>query len=559
MSKEEKLKNLYNGVLENKELTTGELKSYGFSSKDLTKLVRDGVLVRQARGLYEFKDAEAIYQYRLEVIPVKMGQCIDKCYEIDAKHVGANLKLFMRNLRKGKFAQAVPFLENLYFNQDDTYRSDYNLYWFLLDKIVELPENVKGIINNLNLDDCLVKEADKEVLVDNEIRTKIFRGELNAAITELMGKQPSYIKEVLIFLLKAAKNMAKTEITYYSIVQINQMIKSNKFEELQQYLSLKQAKSFLEEKLLVLLNKIIEMLRTLKIPERRVNTTEAVNIYKLIEYGLFDEALEKSAGYCKMNGKDKENNSLYLLLAKIDDLIGVISIMNIGNYARLLSFLKYNVNNILFKEYLMIVSQAIVDVSQGKPVLVSSHDNTIDGAIKVNDFASALVLLDNSEDFLGKRLLIKAIEDYLGLLNKEETKPNLTGIDLIFYHLTEGNKEEAIRVVHEYLLTLNLGKYEFLIVGLINLSLAMESLGFMDAISTLIAMSRGEFVPQYGSYVDWFYEAIYEGNVEEAKIYFDIISGFKNLGEMQVNMDNMRKALANLMQENVIRGRLIRF
>lgn len=558
MTKEEKLKNLYEGVLENKELTTALLKSYGFSSNDLTKLVRDGVLIRQTRGLYEFKDAEAIYQYRLEVIPVKMGQCIDKCYEIDSKHVGANLKLFSRNIKKGKFEVAISHLDNLYFVSDDKDKKDYNLFLLLLDMMGELPSNLKDIVRNLTLEDVLVDEASfkEQGGLDNEVRKKIFQKQFLGVAESLEQREDSLTIAVLRTILQ---NINRWVNVQFNIRKVNQLIKDNRFKELLDYYNSRGCRNFVEENLVILLNDIKELLENVKVPKVRDEGNFTLNLYRAIDYGFYNRALDFSIEFCEKNRKIKENNSLYLLLVKINSLIEVVQSINAKNYERLLSFLKYSQDEVLFKEYLVLISQAIIDIKQGHEAQIEEHDGTLEGAIRANDFEFALDCLNKSDDFWGKNILKRVIGDYLDRKNSYKEESSLTGVNLIFHLLTEGKLEAAYQSVHEYLLALNLDKYEFLIVDLINLSLAMDSLGFMDAISTLIAISKGNFVPQYGSYVDWFYEAIHEGNVEEAKIYFDIISGFKNLGEMQVNMDNMRKALANLMQENAARGRLIRF
>lgn len=558
MTKEEKLKNLYEGVLENKELTTALLKSYGFSSNDLTKLVRDGVLIRQTRGLYEFKDAEAIYQYRLEVIPVKMGQCIDKCYEIDSKHIGANLKLFSRNIKKGKFEVAISHLDNLYFVSDDKDKKDYNLFLLLLDMMGELPSNLKDIVRNLTLEDVLVDEAafKEQGGLDNEVRRKIFQKQFLGVADSLEQREDSLTIAVLRILLH---NINRWVNIQFNISKVNQLIKDNRFKELLDYYNSRGCRNFVEDNLVILLNDIKELLKNGRVQKVGKEGDFTLNLYKAIDEGLYNQALDISIEFCEKNGKVKENNSLYLLLVKINSLIEVVQSINAKNYERLLSFLKYSQDEVLLKEYLVLISQAIIEIKQGHEAQIEEHDGTLEGAIRANDFEFALDCLNKSEDFWGKNILKRVIEDYLDRKNSYKEERSVTGVDLIFHLLTEGKIEAAYQSVHEYLLALNLDKYEFLIVDLINLSLAMDSLGFMDAISTLITISKGNFVPQYGSYVDWFYEAIHEGNVEEAKIYFDIISGFKNLGEMQVNMDNMRKALANLMQENAARGRLIRF
>ena len=51
---EENLNKLYEGIVKGNELTTKELNSYGFNSKDLADLIKQGRLERVKRGYYSF-------------------------------------------------------------------------------------------------------------------------------------------------------------------------------------------------------------------------------------------------------------------------------------------------------------------------------------------------------------------------------------------------------------------------------------------------------------------------------------------------------------------------
>ena len=68
MINEENLNKMYDGLIDDRELTTKELNSYGFSSKDLTHLISDGFLVRIERGHYSILSIDNLFHYGKQLI-----------------------------------------------------------------------------------------------------------------------------------------------------------------------------------------------------------------------------------------------------------------------------------------------------------------------------------------------------------------------------------------------------------------------------------------------------------------------------------------------------------
>ena len=85
MINEENLNKMYNGLIDEKELTTKELNSYGFNSKDLTDLINDRVLERVKRGYYSFLSIDDLFYYGKQLIASKeydkATACFKKCYD----------------------------------------------------------------------------------------------------------------------------------------------------------------------------------------------------------------------------------------------------------------------------------------------------------------------------------------------------------------------------------------------------------------------------------------------------------------------------------------------
>ena len=63
MINEENLNKLYEGIINGNELTTKELNSYGFNSKDLKELIEQGSLERVRRGHYSFHSIDKLFYY----------------------------------------------------------------------------------------------------------------------------------------------------------------------------------------------------------------------------------------------------------------------------------------------------------------------------------------------------------------------------------------------------------------------------------------------------------------------------------------------------------------
>lgn len=550
-----KLQNLYNGVLDNKKLTTQELKSYGFNSHEITKLLEKGVLKRIKKGLYEFLDVEGIYNYRIYVNRFIKGKCIDKCYEIDPKHIMANLKLFNRNIQNGYYNEAITYLENLYNYSDEAYRNSYNVYLFLLNMITELPDNLKIMADNLTLKDILSSSSDdKDSKNYDEIMINIFDGDFSYATLEAILSMPiSFKKTIILNLVSRIADQSSNQEKVMQKDEFIQNIYNNNFEELQAYLSSKEAKSFLENNLLTIINIILEIINTGEIPKEEQKFTTST--FTAIKNNNIALALELSSEYCKTNGIKRENYPLNLLLVKANNLVELIKSINNKNYYRTLSILLYTNDNIILRKYLTVIVQAICDVLNDTEVTINAHNSTFEGAILAKDFAVALNLLDSSGDFLGKDLLIKLINDYFTIKNNKVKQSLKNSLDLIYNSLLIGDTKTAFTQIHEYLVSFNLEAYEFFVIDLIKLNLLERELGFTGPMQVLVGLANGTYTPSFDLYVNYFYEAIEEKKLEEAKLYYDIIAKFKAMGVLNIKMERIDRAMIYLKQEEIKKGR----
>ena len=78
---------IYDAIIDEKELTTQVLKSYGFSSYDLAKLVNNNILTRIKRGYYALVSVDELYLYGKKLILLKDSPSLQPRWKIFSKWV----------------------------------------------------------------------------------------------------------------------------------------------------------------------------------------------------------------------------------------------------------------------------------------------------------------------------------------------------------------------------------------------------------------------------------------------------------------------------------------
>lgn len=177
----ENMNKIYEEIIEGKGLTTKELNGYGFTSKDLTKLVNDGVLKRIKRGYYELVSVDDLYLYGKKLISLKQYSkadvCFQRCYELNSNHFSTNFRLFSKNISDKNYEFALKNLDVLLESQSSRYKADANFYLILLSIITEVPDEYKDMLANLTYDDIKVSFSDKrfeDIQLQNKIRLSAF-------------------------------------------------------------------------------------------------------------------------------------------------------------------------------------------------------------------------------------------------------------------------------------------------------------------------------------------------------------------------------------------------
>ena len=184
MINEENLNKLYEEVINDTILTTKNLNSYGFNSKDIKNLINDDVLIRVKRGLYEFIDSENLYNYNKKIYEdkEKSFKCLEKCFSIKPTN-SMTFQLFIQTLKKHDYEKVFYYFDYLY-EKNLNNQNDYNLYLYLLNMITDVPDKYKEIVKNIKLDDMINKKFNFLHPI-NKIRISVSNQRLKLASNQL--------------------------------------------------------------------------------------------------------------------------------------------------------------------------------------------------------------------------------------------------------------------------------------------------------------------------------------------------------------------------------------
>ena len=153
-----------------KVVQTKVLKELGYSSQNITKLMKDGIITRTRRGYYKVS-IEYDVDINLMKYYLKNGyydELIEYYDKLPIKDFYAYYYRFMCDILTCDYANAYKHLEkSCEFNKDDYYKFNLYAYILLLDELVELPktkiDKLKKLVFNSNysLDnylECLLKK-----------------------------------------------------------------------------------------------------------------------------------------------------------------------------------------------------------------------------------------------------------------------------------------------------------------------------------------------------------------------------------------------------------------
>lgn len=472
MIDDENLIKLYNCVLENQELTTKVLNSYGFSSKDLNNLIEQGKLIRVKRGFYSFVSTDDLFNYGRYLIKnkdyVKGNRCFEVCNDMNPDDMKICFRLFIENIEKDNYDEVFKYFKILCNTDNPYYVADNNVYLYLLSRITEIPVEYRKHVKSLTFNDMCVDCQDKrykDVSTQSKVRLSIIQNKFSYALQQLhnltIKHNKATIQETVIKMLlyKAVSQDNKHKETMLELVS------NKKYEELVKYLKHKE-KCFKLSELENSVLKIIDDMNVIKssgiIPKIDLNNSE--KIYDAIDDKDYKLALKLASEHANKYNLDESKNVICILLKDICSIID--------------------------------------DVKK--------------------------------QEELSRK--------------QDQQNSQVTLFDIVTL-LINNDLENAFVAVNKYMKNINKSEYEFLVDDLIKLSVLEKDIAFIKPTVVLTYLTQNKFQFDISSYVQEFYTNLSLKKYEEARIYLDIITKSKNIGEDIMIVDALTQILDNL--ENI--------
>lgn len=490
MINKETLSNLYEGIINDKELSTEELYSYGFDSDDLVELIAQGSLEKKESDYYSFLKTEDLFNYGKKLILEKNYDkatiCFEKCYELDPNHSGVCFQLFLRSISRKDFESAFKYFDILSDTDNPYYSADNNFYLYLLSIITDVPEKYKEYARYIKIDDIKVDFHDKrykDIPEQNKIRTAVLQGKLPYALKQLKDLTLQYGTLTVQDIITRTLLFQASEVERLSKNTLLELAKSKQYDEIICYLEEKYQRhnlSFTDSYILKLTKELLNIQDNHILPEKRI--FQADNIFGAIDEHNYELALQLSNEHNQKYNINGEENVISILLSDICNLINELSL-------------------------------SIHNVDEEK------------------------IIPEKVETDLQESIAVSA-------LIKDSTA---TFSDVIRF-LMKSDLENAFRTLSNYMASINKSEYEFLIIDLIKLSLIEKDIAFTKPMIALTYISRGNFNFDISSYIQEFYVAFSKDRFDEARIYLDIISKTNKLGKDCVLTERLLQVLNSAEQ-----------
>ncbi len=216
----------------------------------------------------------------------------------------------------------------------------------------------------------------------------------------------------------------------------------------------------------------------------------------------------------------------------------------------------------LMDEYTLRLCDIYLDIYETSkiPIMIQSPSLDIFRTIDNNDFETALKMsidynktnnVDNNSNAI--YLMLNAICNLIqnikkqqsfvneGLINNEDNEEVL--FSEITTLLTNKDYQQAIKTIRNYLASVQRSEYEFLVVDLIKISLLENDNDFVKTMSVLSMLSNGSAKIEFSSFLYSFYSYLVQGKFAQARIYLDIFSNIKKIGQECIITGALRKIL----------------
>lgn len=479
------LNSLYDKFIDNKELTTKELVELGFNKHDITKLVEEGKIRRVRRGYYDLVECDGLFRYAnvlfsKRVFNVERGRkALERCLEIDPTNGSVHTRLLLDALYSRNYDKVFEHFKILDSKNNENYKKDLNLWLFLLSYVTNVSEEYLSRVKNMQVSDVLTLSTDERYA--DKLNQNLFR---NSVIGNRLGEAEAVFSNSV-----EAKEKNKKIYTLITEKLLKDAIVCNsKKHELIYTLIIKgyyhDAESILEK-------------------ESELHGLAGTDQFMLTIINDMIGLIEDGEIPCIEERKDKE------LGTYIDDVI------RRHDYRRALELYNdYCVgDNSLNSKYLGIMLERI-NAEIDKVELMSEYDD------KKYTLEEVLPLEEDVKDNLDQSIFIEITNS---LLNQDVDK--------------------AFELIDKYLNDIGKSQYKSYIIDLIKLGVLDKDKAFVDAMGQLSAIGRDKEIYDVSVYIQDFYFSLINKDFKKAEIYLDILSMSKELGNIDINISDMREAL----------------
>lgn len=314
MITEEKMNKIYDKVVAENTFTTKELIAIGFTKDDLTKLVKDEVLMRVKRGEYTCIDIEHIFHYGKKLLFYKKydkaRSIFAACYKIDPNHGGTLFQLFFKSISEKNYPEAYNYLKQLIRGlENKDYEKDYNVFLYLLNEIIELEECHQSYVNNLGLEDLEILHTDKRygnIEYQNVIRKMIYKRDFINASRKLNGIRINPQNTIIESLLNEILNRE-----HIKGEEIKGLIKEEKYQEIVDILNKRRILNYKEE---CILNATVYLIRIIAEKRPIEGSYQGKSLMYAIKNCDFSKALDINSSFNAYVNIPNEEDVLYLIL-----------------------------------------------------------------------------------------------------------------------------------------------------------------------------------------------------------------------------------------------------
>lgn len=139
------------------------------------------------------------------------------------------------------------------------------------------------------------------------------------------------------------------------------------------------------------------------------------------------------------------------------------------------------------------------------------------------------------------RRIKKGLYEFIDIytLKSDKETVNIITLNDIFISLQNQDEDSAFNKLHKYLIQIHKEKYEFLLIKLIEISLAEKDLGYSNFFFAIISIENGTFNFNIDNYISYFEEELAANNISIAKLYLELILKAKETLDLDIDTTSL--------------------